>query len=108
TVFALHASLIFSNLVIVTVLIVCLNRWCGLRPLLGLVASLFFNFAPPFTAASLVEAGANIGPLLYVLLLWITRDRPLWFGAILGVGFLNREFTMYAVPVLLAVQLLQG
>ena len=29
TVFALHASLVFTNLVIVTVLIVCLERWCG-------------------------------------------------------------------------------
>lgn len=105
---ALHASVIFTNLVIVTVLVVSLERWCALRPIDALVASLFFAFAPPFTSASLIEAGANIGPFLWVLLLWVARDRPIWFGGILAIGVLNREFTIYAVPALLAVQLIQG
>lgn len=43
-----------------------------------------------------------------MVLLWFLRDRPLWFGAVLGIGVLNREFTIYAVPVLLAIQLLDG
>jgi hypothetical protein len=29
------------------------------------------------------------------------RDRPLWFGFVLALGFLNREFTIYALPALL-------
>jgi hypothetical protein len=106
TVPALRASLVFTNLAIVTVLLVSLVRYCGLRPRVALVAAVFFAFTPPLTASSLVEAGANIGPFFWVLLLWIVIDRPLWFGAILALGFLNREFTIYALPPILIGQLL--
>lgn len=109
TVAALHTAQMAWNLVAATLVIVGLVRWGGLSPWLALVASLFFTLAPPFTSILLIEAnGCNIEPFLYVPLLWMLRDRPLWFGAVLGVGFLNREFTIYAVPVLLAVQLLTG
>jgi hypothetical protein len=108
TVVALHAALVFMNLAVVTALIVCLERSAGLRPMYGLMASLFFACAPPATSASLIEAGANIGPLLYVPLLWMLRDQPLWFGALLAFGFRNREFTIYALPVLVLGQLLTG
>jgi hypothetical protein len=105
---ALRTSMIALNIAVSTLLVVGLHRFCGVRPLLALAASLFFTFAPPYTSASLVEAGANIGPLLFVPMLWMLRGRPLWFGAILGLGFRNREFTIYALPVLLAIELLQG
>jgi hypothetical protein len=109
TVAALHVTILSFNLAAAALLIVGLVRWGGLTPLQALVASLFFTLAPPFTAAQLVEAnGANIGPFLYVPLLWFLRDRPLWFGAVLGIGVLNREFTIYAVPVLLVLQAADG
>jgi len=102
----LHASLVLTNLAVTALLIVGLERWGGLRPLYGLVAAAFFAFAPPYTAALLVQAnGANIEPFLFVLLLWTVRSRPLWFGAILAVGFLTREFTVYAVPVIVIGQI---
>jgi hypothetical protein len=67
----------------------------------------FFTFMPPYDSALVNEAnGANVEPFLYVVALWFLRERPLWFGALLGVGFLNREFTIYAVPVLIAIQCL--
>jgi hypothetical protein len=66
----------------------------------------FFTLAPPFTAAQLVEAqGGNIEPFLYVALLWWLRQRPWAFGVVLALGVLNREFTLYAVPALVVVQL---
>jgi hypothetical protein len=108
TVAALHAANVFVNLLVVTLLVVGLVRWSGLTPALAVAASLFFAFAPPFTSASLIEAGANIGPFVYVLVLWVLRDRPLWFGAVLAFGFLNREFTIYAAPALLVVQAVRG
>ena len=109
TVAALHTALMAVNLAIAALLIVCLVRWGGLRPFQAVAASLFFTLAPPFTGLLLIDAnGANIEEFLYVLILWVLRDRPLWFGAILAIGVLNREFTMYAVPVLLAGQLLTG
>ncbi len=51
---------------------------------------------------------AGIGPFVYIPLLWMLRDRPLWFGVVLGLGFLSREFTLYAVPVLLVMQTWSG
>jgi hypothetical protein len=46
--------------------------------------------------------------LLYVPLLWVLRARPLWFGLVLAVGVLNREFTIYAVPILLLGDFWEG
>ena len=106
TVAALRFSLILTNCTVATLLIAGLWKWAGLRPWYGLVASLFFVFAPPFTSAHLVEAGGgNIEPFVYVLLLWPLRHRPFLFGAVVAFGFLNREFTIYAVIVLLAAEL---
>lgn len=99
TVGAMHAALAAVNLAVVTMLIVGLVRYVSLSPWLALVATLPFTFAPPVTAKSLVEAGANIGPFLYVPLLWLWRRRPFAWGAVLAIGFLHREFTAYAVPV---------
>jgi hypothetical protein len=108
TVAALRASLIATNLAIAVLLIVGLERGCGLRPWQALLASLFFVLAPPRTAAFLVEAqGGNVEPFLYVALLWFLRHRPVAFGLVLGIGVMNREFTIYAVPVMAAIALLE-
>jgi hypothetical protein len=109
TVAALRFSLILTNCAVATLLIAGFWKWAGLRPWYGLAASLFFVFAPPSTSAHLVEAvGGNIESFLYVLLLWPLRHRPLLFGAVLAFGFLNREFTIYAVLVLLTAELVTG
>lgn len=103
---ALRASLIGTNLAVVTLLIWGLVRFGGLRPLVALVPVVFFAFAPPDTTGLLIDAsGGTVEPFMWVLILWLVRDRPLLFGAILAVGFLNREFTVYAVPVLIAGQI---
>ncbi|HEY7474338.1 MAG TPA: hypothetical protein VH679_04965 [Vicinamibacterales bacterium] len=107
TVAALRVSLILQNCAVATLLIAGFWKWSGLRPWYGLVASLFFVFTPPFTSAHLVEAGGgNIEPFVWVLLLWPLRDRPFLYGSVLGLAFLNREFTIYSVLALLAGQLL--
>ena len=109
TVTALHASLLITNLAVAVLLVLGLHRWGGLRPYHALLASVFVIFAPPYTAARLIEAqGGNIEPFLYVLLLWMVRARPLVFGALLGFAFLNREFSIYAVPVLMVGELVEG
>ncbi|MCC7010427.1 MAG: hypothetical protein IT184_16580 [Acidobacteria bacterium] len=108
TVGALHASLVTSNLIVVTLVIVALHRHAGLTPAESFAAVVPLAFVPPETAATLLEAAGNVGPLLYVPLLWLLRNRPLWFGGVLGVGVLHREFTAYAVPVLLAQQAWDG
>jgi hypothetical protein len=102
TVFALHLSVVTANLIAAWLLLVGLVRWGGLRPVDAALALSFFTFAPPLTAASLIEAGANIWPFVVVPLLWMLRDRPVWFGVTLALGVLYREFTLYAVIAIVA------
>jgi hypothetical protein len=64
---------------------------------------------PPSTAAMLVEAnGVNIEPFLYVLLLWATRQRPAVCGVVFAIGFLQREFTAFALIALAIVTAATG
>lgn len=108
TVTALRFSILAWNITFAIFLIEGFRR-IGLNPWTALVPVLFFAAAPPSLGAMLAWAqGGIIEPFVYVALLWSLRDRPLWFGAVLGVGFLNREFTFYAVPVLIALQIVTG
>ena len=109
TVAALRTTLVLINLAIAALVIVGLHQQAGLRPMLALTAALFFCLAPPFLSLQLLEAGGgNILPLLYVLLLWFLRRHPAWFGLVLGVAFLTREFTMVAVPVVVLLTMRSG
>jgi hypothetical protein len=106
TVVMLKLPLVLMNAAITGLLVDRLHRDVHLRPVLSLVASLPFILAPPFLShLHYVDAGGgNPEPLLFVLLLWLLRDRPLWFGITLGVGVLNRPFVAYGALALLAVQ----
>ena len=108
TVGALRFSMLAWNIAFGVLLVVGLRRDAGLRPWTALVPALFFLAAPASVCTQLIEARAIIEPFVYIGLLWFLRRRPLWFGAVLAIGFRNREFTMYAVPVLLALELLTG
>lgn len=106
TVASLHASIVAWNLAAAALMILGLQRFAGLRPFYGLVAAAVFVFAPPETSALLTEAqGGSIEPFVYVLLLWWLREKPLALGALLAFGFLNREFTIFALPGLLIADL---
>ena len=86
----LKLPLLALNIAIVVLLIVYLEKDLQLRPALGFVAASFFILAPPGTSTYFLEAsGVNIEPFFVVLLLWITRRRPLVFGMILGFGRLR-------------------
>lgn len=105
TVTALHLAQLSWNLAAAALVVTGLVRWGGLRPMAAVAASLFFTIAPPATSELLMTSnGGNVEPLVYVPLLWFVRDRPLWFGGLLGLGVLNREFTIYAAPALAAVR----
>jgi hypothetical protein len=74
----------------------------ALPPAQAAFATLFFVLPAPITTAHFLTAnGGNVEPLLYILLLWFLRARPLPLGVVLGVGFLNREFTIYGAVALL-------
>jgi hypothetical protein len=72
-------------------------------------ATLFFALAAPITAAHFLTAnGGNVEPLLYVLLIWTLRRRQVWMGVVVGIGFLNREFTIYGLLALLVLDAARG
>jgi hypothetical protein len=72
-------------------------------------ASAFFWIAPAAAAASLVEtSGGNIEPFFWALILWLVRNRPLALGVCLALAFLNREFSLYAAPMLMAAHLVES
>ena len=109
SVLMLKLPLLGINVAIVVLLIVYLERDLKLRPALGFVAASFFILAPPGTSLYFLEAsGVNIEPFLVVLLLWVTRHRPLLFGVILALGFLHREFVAYGLGALLLIEAADG
>ncbi len=106
---ALKLPLLAINVAIAVIMVRLLHEHAGLRPAHALVASLFFVLPSPGASSSLMEAiGGNVEPLLYILLLWILRDRPAWFGVVAGIGFLQREFTAYGVLGVAIIELAHG
>src|SRR5207244_1680217 len=109
SVFLLRLPLVAINCGVAIALIVGLVRNVKLTPALAFVACLPFIMPAPVVASRLLQTlGASVEPLLYVLALWALRERPWLFGAVLGVGFLHREFTIFAVPAFLVVQAVEG
>jgi hypothetical protein len=101
---ALKLPLLAMNVAIALLLFRGLTRDGRLDEPRAAFATLFFVLASPITAAHFLTAnGGNVEPALYVLLLWVLRRRPIWFGLVLGVGFLNREFTIYGAAALVAL-----
>lgn len=104
TVTALKTPLVVINLAIVILLLRILVREARLHPFVAAVAVLPIALPAAGIAARVTEAnGGNVEPWLYVLLLWVVRDRPWWLGGILGFGMLQREFVVYGALALLAM-----
>lgn len=102
---ALKLPLLVMNLAITLLLFKGLTRDAGLDEARAAFATAFFVLAAPITAAHFLTAnGGNVEPCLYILLLWFLRRHPVWFGLVLGVGFLNREFTVYGAAALLVLE----
>ena len=109
TVGALRFSMLVWNLAFGVLLVVGLQRDAGLRGWTALVPALFFLAAPVSISGQLFAAQAGtIEPFVYIAALWFLRRRPLWFGVVLAIGFRNREFTVYALPVLIALDVVSG
>ena len=105
----MRVPLVALNALVAVWIITALGRRLGLRPLVAFVAALPFIMPAPVVASQLLEtAGACVEPFVYILLLWRLRNRPLAFGAVLAVGFLHREFTVFAVPAILILEAARG
>jgi hypothetical protein len=100
TVAMLRSPLVLLNLSVALGFIWFLWRQ-GLRPWLALLAALpVIAFTPAKAMEFGFAYGAGIEPIGYALILWLLRDRPLAFGAVLGFGTLHREFVFLALPAL--------
>lgn len=98
TVTALRFPLLLVNIAVV-LLLMRLFVANGLRPVLAFVAVLPIAACGPIASAQLLTAlGASVEPLLYVIVLWLLRKRPVAFGILLCIGSLHREFTLFALP----------
>lgn len=88
--------------------------WTGLRKSDQLTPSqTFFSLLPMalpgvVTSSRLVEqGGGNIEPFLFLVGAFLLRKRPVLLGLVLGVGFLNREFTLIGLIALCLLDLVQ-
>ncbi|HET8935099.1 MAG TPA: hypothetical protein VFN67_16740, partial [Polyangiales bacterium] len=89
--------------------------WRGLRKTDQLTPSQTFISILPMalpgvvTSSRLVEqGGGNIEPFLFLVGAFLLRNRPVLLGLTLGVGFLNREFTLIGLIALFLLDLVQG
>jgi len=109
TVAALRVSLLAWNIAFAWMVLLILHRDTRLSLWLSLAPASFFLLVPASVAPQLMWAqGAIVEPYVYVAGLWLLRKRPMWFGALLAIGFRNREFVAYAVPALIVVELCSG
>ena len=107
TVTMLRTPLVVMNAA-VALLLIRLLAASGVRPWLAFVAVLPFAACGAIASAQLLTAlGASVEPLLYVIVLWMLRDRPILFGIVLCVGSLHREFTLFALPPILLLHWLE-
>ena len=105
----LKLPLLVINLAVALLLLRLFERETGLRPLAAVVPVLFFAVPSPAVAAEILAPnGGNLAPFLYTVLIWLTRHRPNWCGFFVGLGFLHREFTIYALVALLAIEAVEG
>lgn len=105
----LKLPLLGINALVAALLVLLLTRDGGLRPAPALLASAFFTLCPPVAGAQLVAAmGGSVEPFLYILLMWMTRRRPMICGIVAGIGVLHREFSVYGLSAVLAVELVSA
>ena len=106
---ALKFPLVCVNIAVAGLLLWILVRKIELKVADAFLISLFFIIPPPLVSARLVEPqGSNIEPLLYVLIFWLLRNRPLAFGLFAGFAFLHREFALYAIAAVVLIDVLTG
>ena len=105
----LKFPLLLINLGVALMLLRTLEREAGLRPYLAMLPVMFFAVPSPGVAAEILAPnGGNVAPFLYTALIWLTRSHPNWCGFFFGLGFLQREFTLYAGLALFAVEATNG
>ena len=106
---ALKFPLLLINVAVALILLRMFTRDVGLRPYVAMLPVMFFALPAPRVAADILAPnGGNVATFMYAALIWLTRKRPVWCGLFAGLGFLHREFTIYAVLALFLVEAIDG
>lgn len=105
TITALKLPLLAINVTVALLLMATCRRELGLTSLKAAVAVLPFALPSVGLSALLMDSnGGNVEPFLYLVLIWIVRRRAALCGFVFGIGFLNREFTAYALAALAVLE----
>jgi hypothetical protein len=100
---------LLANVLVACLVLVVLVREVGLAPRVALVAALPVILPSPLVTGNLMSTlGGNVEPLVYVLLIWMLRGRPVACGVVAAVGIMTRDFTAYGVAALVAIDLWDG
>jgi len=92
SILALNIPLVFWNVTAVLCLFWLLRKELALRPLgAGFVVLLIALPSPIYSLAFMSISAGSIQPVLYVLLLWLIKDRPVWFGLLAALAYAHRE-----------------
>jgi hypothetical protein len=109
TITTLKLPLFLMNIGVVCLLWVGLRRESAMGPWGTALAILPFAMTSAVISTRLVEPqGGNIEPFVFVLAAFFLRARPIALGVLLGVAFLNREFSLIAFIALLMMDAAQG
>jgi len=101
----LKMPVLVMNIATLIMLMAVLVRECGLKPHEAFLSSLFFAVPNALVSCRLSDAqGGNIEPFMFMILMWILRRRPAALGIIAAIGFMNREFVLYGIFWLVAIQ----
>jgi hypothetical protein len=107
TITALKLPLLGMNLAVALLLLTTFQRELGLSAARAFVASLPFIVPPVGLSAVFMDSsGGSLEPYLYVVLLWAARRRAWLCGLVFGIGFLNREFTVYGLAAMALLEFL--
>ena len=83
---AMSVSSVLTNIAAAVLVVYVLARDARVRPWHACLATAFVALPPPGISGDLVSvSGGNIEPFLYIVLLWLLRERPFWFGSVLAV-----------------------
>jgi hypothetical protein len=96
------------NVATAALLYATLTARSALGPAAALLVAAPIVLPATTTVQNLTDAvGMNIEPLLFTLLMWRWRERAVLLGITAAVAVKNREFALYAVAALLAVDFLR-
>ncbi len=105
---ALKLSLLLQGVVSVLLVYFFLKKDTTLRAPYALLSVSFLAIPSVVTSSRLMEAqGGNIEAILFVLLIWLLRNKIILFGLTAALGYMTREFVLYGIVSVVLIDMLE-